>query len=128
MTFLFLMGEGKLATANTTDLYILARHCDLTKLLDLTSRIQQGIHVAADADLQQQHTVVELQQRETALQLGVWYMVGVSLTSTTSTLGRQASCTPTTPSCPLTICSQLTPRTPFTLDFHKLLIIQGFLH
>ena len=38
MTTLFLMSSGNLATANTMDLYILAWHCDLTKLLDLTSR------------------------------------------------------------------------------------------
>ena len=38
MTTLFLMSSGNLATANTTDLYILAWRCDLTKLLDLTSR------------------------------------------------------------------------------------------
>ena len=37
-TTLFLMSEGKLATANTTDLYIIAWHCDLTRFLDLTSR------------------------------------------------------------------------------------------
>ncbi|CAJ1397827.1 unnamed protein product [Effrenium voratum] len=38
MTTPYLMSEDKLTTANTADLYIIAWHCDMTKLLDLTSR------------------------------------------------------------------------------------------
>ena len=77
MTTLFLMSAGKLATANTTDLYILAWHCDLTKLLDLTSRSKANTfnrgHMLQQMQIYSNSTwLLSSTKRDTALQLGVW--------------------------------------------------------